>query len=414
MALRFRKRLTLTISTLIFLVVFAMTVAVAWIFLFDIYERNEAARRAPLTSPDNADGPVAPIQEVLDLQRLLNRLGVVVAVGLAMAAVGVVVSVWLSRGLSRPIVQLSEGARQLGAGNLNYRLYWKRKDEFQELAQSFNIMAISLQEYMHELKQESAHRERLESEVRIAGEVQETLLPERPPDVKGLELAGYSRPSRDVGGDFYDYFEVEPGVVCVVLGDATGKGLSAALLSSQCASILRTLANSLHDPAELLTRTNREFFNRVGPTHRFVTLFAIIADANRGIAKYASAGHPPPILINANANECRWLTSESGFPLGIFKDSQFTEKEIALQPGDKFVLYSDGLTDAQNPAGAFYGDDQVVSCIESAADKPPTALLKSLRECVQTHMAGREPTDDLTLVAMGYRLNNEDTTATET
>lgn len=408
MALRFRKRLTLTISTLIFLVVVAMTSAVAWIFLSDMHERHENAGDGALTT-DGGPAPIYQAQWDADMQHLLNRLGVVMTVGLVMVLVGILVSLWLSRGLSKPIVQLSEGARQLGAGNLNYRLYWKRKDEFQELAQSFNIMAISLQEYMHELKQETTQRERLESEVRIAAEVQETLLPERPPEVDGLELAGYSRPSREVGGDFYDYFEVEPDVVCIVLGDATGKGLSAALLSSQCASILRTLANSLHDPAELLTRTNREFFNRVGTTHRFVTLFAMIADVKRGVAKYASAGHPPPILINPDTGKSSWLTNESGFPLGIFKDSQYTEKEITFQPGDKIILYSDGLTDAQNAGGAFYGEDRAVACIESAADASTQTLLKTLREDVRAHMGGREPTDDLTLVAMGYRLDAGDT-----
>jgi len=412
MALRFRKRLTLTISVLIFLVVVAMWAAVAWIFISDLHERHENAGNS-LISGSEGSAPIDTAQQEADMQRLFNRLGVVMAVGLVMVVVGVLVSLWLSRGLSKPIVQLSEGARQLGAGNLNYRLYWKRKDEFQELAQSFNIMAISLQEYMHELKQETSQRERLESEVRIAAEVQETLLPEHPPEVDGLELAGYSRPSRDVGGDFYDYFEVEPDVVCIVLGDATGKGLSAALLSSQCASILRTLANSLHDPAELLTRTNREFFNRVGPTHRFVTLFAMIIDVKRGVAKYASAGHPPPILINAHGGESRWLTNEPGYPLLFFKDSTSTEKEIAFQPGDKLVLYSDGLTDARDGAGAFFGEDRIVSCVESAAGKPPQALLKALRKNVQAHMGGREPTDDLTMVAMGYRLENEDEATTK-
>ena len=412
MALRFRKRLTLTISVLIFLVVVAMTTAVTWIFVSDLHERHEDAGSDPISSSEGST-PINTAQQEADMQRLLNRLGVVMAVGLVMVVVGVLVSLWLSRGLSKPIVQLSEGARQLGAGNLNYRLYWKRKDEFQELAQSFNIMAISLQEYMHELKQETSQRERLESEVRIAAEMQETLLPEHPPEVDGQELAGYSRPSRDVGGDFYDYFEVEPGVVCIVLGDATGKGLSAALLSSQCASILRTLANDLHDPAELLARTNREFFNRVGHTHRFVTLFAMIADVKRGVAKYSSAGHPPPIVINEKASESRWLTYESGFPLGIFKDSTFTEKEITFEPGDKIMLYSDGLTDAQDGAGAFFGEDRIVSSVESAAGKPPQALLKALRENVQAHMGGREPTDDLTMVALGYRLGAGDPSATE-
>src|SRR5262249_5668984 len=159
--------------------------------------------------------------------------------------------------------------------------------EFSDLAQSFNTMAISIQEYVHELRQETSRRERLESEFRIAADLQQTLLPEAPPMIEGIELTGWSQASKDVGGGFYDYFELPNGKIGIVLGDATGKGLGAALLSTQCSSILRTLAGQNLPPAELLAQTNNEFFKRIGSTHRFVTLFLLVLDPETGMATYA-------------------------------------------------------------------------------------------------------------------------------
>lgn len=335
-------------------------------------------------------------------QYVLDRIGVLVTVGFLMFMFAMVVSIFLSRGLSKPLTELARGAREFGAGNLNYRLRMKRKDEFNDLAQSFNTMAISIQEYVHELRQETARRERLESEFRIAAEMQRTLLPEAPPKVEGLKLLGWSQPSREVGGDFYDYFEMPSGKVAVVLGDATGKGLSAALLSTQCSSVLRTFAGQDLAADELLRLTNNEFFKRIGSTHRFVTLLLMIIDVEAGTATYASAGHPPPLLTNPGSEGARWLESEAGYPLGIVKDATFSSTTIELEPRDTIVIYSDGLTDAQNEGREMFGEERVERCVRSHAAEASEELLDDLRADATRHMAGKEPIDDMTVVVVRY------------
>lgn len=333
---------------------------------------------------------------------MLDRLGVLITVGFVLFMMSLIVTIFISRGLSKPLVELARGAREFGAGNFNYRVRMRRKDEFNDLAQSFNTMAISIQEYVHELEQETSRRERLESEFRIAAELQRTLLPEAPPEVEGLVLTGWSQPSKEVGGDFYDFIELGEGRIAIVLGDATGKGLSAALLSTQCSSILRTIAGHAPPASELLRQTNNEFYKRIGTTHRFVTLFLIIVDTKTGMATYASAGHPPALLVNAGTRSARWLTSEAGYPLGIMGDATFTEAQFQLKPHDTILIYSDGLTDAQNHAGTMYGEDRIERFMKENAGESADAILAGLRSDAEKHMGGKDPIDDMTLVAIRY------------
>ncbi len=333
---------------------------------------------------------------------MLDRLGVLAVVGATMFMLAVITSIFLSRGLSKPLIELARGAREFGAGNLNYRLRMSRKDEFNDLAQSFNTMAISIQEYVHELSQESARRERLESEFRIAAELQQTLLPETPPQVEGVHLTGWSQASKEVGGDFYDYFVTPDGNVAIVLGDATGKGLSAALLSTQCASILRTLAGESLPPSVLLSKTNAEFHKRIGSTHRFVTLFLLVVDPRAGTATFSSAGHPPALLAHARGGGTEWLECEAGYPLGIVPEADFGSGTVTLEPGDTIVVYSDGLTDAQNATDEMFGDARLVAEVRNSGERTTSEVLDDLRAGATRHMAGKEPIDDMTVVIFRF------------
>ena len=174
----------------------------------------------------------------------------------AMIVLAVLVIVLMSRGISRPIQELVEGVHQIGDGNLSHRVEIETGDEIHDLAEAFNGMAVSLQGRIDELRDETQRRERLESELAIAAQVQRSLLPEQPPVAPGLELVGWSRSAREVGGDFYDFMEMGPDQLGVAIGDATGKGLPAALLITECSSVFRALAEETRSPAALLARTN--------------------------------------------------------------------------------------------------------------------------------------------------------------
>ena len=333
---------------------------------------------------------------------IIGRVWVIMTLGFVMFLIGILVSVLTSRSLAKPIIHLTKEVAEFAKGNLSHRVHWDRKDEFHELAETFNTMAISVQEYMHELQQETSRRERLESEFRIASQMQKTLLPVAPPSVEALELTGWSQPSREVGGDFYDYFELEPGLVVIALGDATGKGVSAALLITQCASVLRTISNDVHSPGELLRRTNDEFFKRIGATYRFVTLFVMTIDVNRRILRYACAGHPAPLLLNGDTGTHRWLECEPSFPVGIMGQVEYIEHTVTLEPQDTVVVFSDGLTDARSPEENFYGEERIAKALSSASSGSTQDVLNALKRDTESHMHGREPTDDMTVVVARF------------
>ncbi|MCK4775068.1 MAG: PP2C family protein-serine/threonine phosphatase, partial [Candidatus Krumholzibacteria bacterium] len=334
---------------------------------------------------------------------LHERIGLIAGTSLIMIVAGVLMSLALGRRLSGPIKQLSKGAVEIGAGNLGYRFRIETGDEIQTLGESFNRMAGSLQDYMRDLAHETARRESLESELRIAAELQRSLLPERPPQIDGLDLAGWSWPATHVGGDFYDYVEMGPGRLGIVIGDATGKGLPAALLTTECWSVLKALAGDIHSPAELLYRTNNALCNRLGEDGRFVTLFLMVIDMERGVIDYSVAGHNPPILVSADQERTTLLTSRTGFPLGLQKDCRFTDIEVPLTAKDTILLYSDGLTEAEGGDDTRYGEERLADSVRNALDRPLPDLVTAVRNDIENYVGNTEVRDDMTVVGVRFQ-----------
>lgn len=305
----------------------------------------------------------------------------------------------LSRQLSRPIDELARGVREYGDGNLDFQFDHQTKDEFQELVEAVGDMAGSLKDARDELEQETLRRERLEHELHIAAELQLALLPESPPSVEGAELLGWSRPAREVGGDFYDFVDLGSGRIAVAIGDATGKGLPAALLVTECWSILRTLMEESHSPGELLYRTNRALCRRTRITARFVTLFITVIDFDRRRITYASAGHNPPLLLGQGGRSL-CLRADDGFPLGIVPEGPYSEHSLELVPGDTLLLYSDGLPEAQNECGDMYGEHRIQQMIAKYGERPLLELLAGLKHDMDSHVRNAEIHDDVTLVGV--------------
>lgn len=319
-----------------------------------------------------------------------------------MILVAIVLSVVLSRAFSRPIEVLEAGARELGRGNLQYRVQLATRDEFERLGRAFNSMADSIQDYMHELEGETKRRERLESELNIAAELQQALLPRHAPQVPGVEIVGWSRPAREVGGDFYDYLPLSGGKLGIAIGDATGKGLSAAMLITECWSAFKALAHDIQDPGELLRRTNNALCEQEGETGRFVTLFFMVLDPEKRTVRFAVAGHNPPLRCVNPEGPVELLRTGKGLPLGIWPDCIYDEAEFTVQPGDTIVLYSDGITEARDAGGTLYGDDRFEALAASLCGESAQQVLNRVREDVETHTGAAPIADDMTLVTLRF------------
>src|ERR687897_819062 len=201
------------------------------------------------------------------------------------------------------------------------------------------------------LEQEIRERESVEQEMRVARRIQQASLPEEVPDLEGWQITPYYQPAREVGGDFYDFHLLPEGRLGLVVGDATGKGVPAALVMSTTCGMLRLAAQSHTSPAEMLQRVNEALFPYI-PPNMFVTCFYAILDHQSASLTYANAGHDLPYLHRDG--DCEELRAR-GMPLGLMPGMGYEEKETILEAGESALFYSDGLVEAHDPKGEMFG-----------------------------------------------------------
>ncbi len=248
------------------------------------------------------------------------------------------------------------------------------------------------------LLQERAQRERLERELQFAHELQEAFMPSGLPHLPGWELAATWQAAREVGGDFYDFFELPDGKLGLVIADVADKGMPAALFMSLTRTLVRAAALEAASPAGALARVN-DLLVPDAQEGMFVTAFYAVLSLQTGQLAYASAGHNPPLLLRPRTGEEEWLRTE-GMVLGVLEGIHFGERIVALEPGDVLVFYTDGVTEAFSPGGDIYGEGRLRAAIEAAADTPAQAMLEAICASVSDFVGDNPPSDDLTLMVL--------------
>jgi serine phosphatase RsbU (regulator of sigma subunit)/predicted ester cyclase len=247
------------------------------------------------------------------------------------------------------------------------------------------------------LEQERIERELIEQELGLARSIQQASLPKEVPRLEGWQINPYYQPAREVGGDFYDFFELEDGRVVVVVGDATGKGMPAALIAEATSNMLRAVAQALgsSSPGGVLSRVNETLLARI-PDNMFVTCFYAILDPKSGSLSYANAGHDLPYLWQSGeAQELR----ARGMPLGLMPGMDYEEKEITLQADEAALFYSDGLVEAHDPKGEMFGFPRLRELVAEHGEK--RSLGDFLLEKLYTFTGeGWEQEDDITLLTL--------------
>ena len=265
-----------------------------------------------------------------------------------------------------------------------------------KIADEWGIGTIgsTLREYGLEV--ERIKRERIEQELGVARSIQQASLPKEVPTLEGWQVSPYYRPARAVGGDFYDIFELEGGKVGLAVGDATGKGMPAALAVTASSSMLRAVAqDSSYSPGGVLRRVNETLMARI-PPNMFVTCFYAILDPKRGHLSYANAGHDLPYVWHGgDADELR----ARGMPLGLMPRMSYEEKEMVLDAGQGVLLYSDGLVEAHDPEGEMFGFPRLRALVAQHGEERSLqeALLEELYSFVGE---GWEQEDDITLLTL--------------
>jgi PAS domain S-box-containing protein len=256
---------------------------------------------------------------------------------------------------------------------------------------------LGVQYDVTEQKREAQERERIEQELRIARLIQQTLLPKTLPELSGYDVAAYYQPAREVGGDFYDLFELEGGRLGLVVGDVTDKGIPAALVMATTRTMLRVSAQRLFPPAEVLKRANEALVPDI-PPNMFITCLYAILDTESGRLVYANAGHDPPYLRH-NGSDVEELRAR-GMPLGLMPGMEYEEKEITLERGESVLFYSDGLVEAHDSHHEMFGFPKLQGLVGTHRSGGSSLIDFLLSEL--THFAGEdwEQEDDITLVTL--------------
>jgi serine phosphatase RsbU (regulator of sigma subunit) len=302
--------------------------------------------------------------------------------------------------LLRQVLTIVENARLYSRLQHTYRQVEHKEEEVRQLNKDLEKRVAErteqLERAMTKQQEEAKDRQRIEQELRVARLIQQTLLPKSLPELEDYQIAAHYQPAREVGGDFYDFFELGDGRLGVVVGDASGKGVPAALVMASTRSVLRTIAQRAGvAPGAVLGQANEILYPDI-PANMFVTCFYAILDPESGSLLYANAGHHLPYLCReGGADELR----ATGMPLGLMPGMGYEEKEILLEIGDSALLYSDGLVEAHNSEGEMFGFPRLRALVAEHAEEGSLGdfLLEELYSFVGKSW---EQEDDITLLTL--------------
>jgi sigma-B regulation protein RsbU (phosphoserine phosphatase) len=348
----------------------------------------------------------------------------IVAVALTVLAVafGIIVLIaWiigfrLTRTVTSSVANLYKATEHINRGDFTHRIQVRHKDQLGALQTAFNSMTESVEKLIVEQKE----KERLQSELEIAHEVQAQLFPQSGSGTRTLELYGTCRPARIVSGDYYDFLSYNPEQIGIAVGDISGKGISAALLMATIHSAVRAYDQELlapagaasafsHDsriatavaprvvrpsPAQMLWLLNRHIYQTTQP-EKYATLFLGFYDDEQRRLTYSNAGHLPPIILGEDGSTRR--LDVGGTVIGLFDRMEYQEQTVQLHPGDLFIAFSDGMTEPENDFGEF-GEDRLVETIAAYRDLPLDRVTEHAVAAVQDWIGSQEQPDDVTLV----------------
>src|SRR5918994_1450983 len=259
--------------------------------------------------------------------------------------------------------------------------------------------AVQVAQLVRQQQQQAQERERIEQELRVARLIQQTLLPKTLPELPGYDVAAYYQPAREVGGDFYDFLDLEDGRMGFVVGDVTDKGVPAALVMATTRTMLRAAAQRLDTPGEVLKRVNDVLVQEI-PPNMFVTCLYAILERESGRLIYANAGHDLPYRRRAGRSEGAEELRARGMPLGLMPGMGYEEKEILLEKGESILFYSDGLVEAHDAHREMFGFPRLQGLVgthRSGGSSLVSFLLSELRRFTGEDW---EQEDDITLVTL--------------
>ena len=321
---------------------------------------------------------------------ILIIIGMIVAV--EFVAIGS--SVKLTRTLTRAIHDLHTGTKKVEAGDFSHRIPVRTKDQLNELATSFNNMTQRVEQLIVEVKE----KEKLESELEIARQVQARLFPKEVPKLKTLELFGLCNPARVVSGDYYDFIQLDPRSTAIVIGDISGKGISAALLMASVQAALHAQltmgTNGGLSTATLVARLNRQLYENTTP-EKYATFYCGLYDDTSGLLAYTNAGHLAPILVR-NGSLIR--LESNGMVVGMFPDFPYEQQVVQLHAGDLLAAFTDGITESEDANGEQFGEQRLADLLIRNHDRPLDEIVTAVTDSLRNWTSDFDNRDDTTIL----------------
>ena len=265
-------------------------------------------------------------------------------------------------------------------------------DDLEVLMLLASQVAIIIEKVM--LHEQLIEKKRLEGQLEVARQVQLELLPARDPDLPGYDISAYNYPTEEVSGDYYDWVPIYEDQIGIVIADVAGKGVPAALLMAFLRASLRAASHTGYATHISMAKVNYLLWESI-ERNQYVTAFYGILDASNKTLSYSNAGHNPPLLLTANGKTTKFI-HRGEQPLGMFRDTRYHEYYLSFDPGDLLVLYTDGATEALNPAGEEFGRERLAEAVKAAYNLTARELVSSLEKSVLEWTEGAGATDDIT------------------
>ena len=358
--------------------------------------------RVPATGVlDQFFGPGAGNEELGVRYFFLALLVTLGALFLVIELAAFVMGLALARSITGSIHALSVGTDRIRRGDFTQRIRVASEDQLGDLAESFNAMTASVEGLLHQ----AAEKKRLENELRLARQIQMSLLPRDPTSIPGLSVTAVCRPAREVGGDYYDFIRLGERRLGLLVADVSGKGTSAALYMAELKGLMLSLGQTYESPRQLLIEANRIMAGALD-SRSFITMLYAVVDLDAGTLTYARAGHTP--LLHASQNGARRVVrmlAPDGLVLGLHGfERQFSElleeHHLALRPGDVAVLFTDGVTEAMNEKDDLFGEARLARLLEDDAAVSSETLHERILRDVDAFVGTADQHDDMTMVLL--------------
>ena len=365
-----------------------------------IKENDQWLYYAHVASTGLTLGIVLPSSEIFSSIHKMSIISIILAVVGTLLLI--ITMLLISRRISKPLQEVTQLTEEISLGNFDTKIKLpKAKDEVYALALSINRMQDSIKRYIQELKTATIEKQKVESELNIAREIQMSMLPKKLQTEEGVEIAAMLQPAKAVGGDFYDFFYLDATKLCFVIADVSGKGVPAALFMSVSMSYIRAYSSKESAPSEIINRLNNTMTQN-NDANMFVTLFLAILDTSSRELCFVNAGHTEPYLISTTQG-VQTLKAPRNPVVGAFEDIEYQDMCVRLKEQEKLFLYTDGVNEAYSQDDVQFGAQRLKEVLVKSAQRAPKETLSAMSQALSLFCEESEQSDDITMLCIEYK-----------